>query len=430
MINLLLLLLLITCFGITAAWVAENPGIVTIHWFDYRIDTSLAFLLLAGIAGALVLAWMYLVVRKLALAPHQLKQRRNINQYRKGLAELTSSVAALAAADIKGAETHTRKAEKLLGRTPLTLLLAAQVARSQGDEPRTRLLLEEMLEHKETEYLAARSLSDAAGKQQLYPRALELAERAQSVNPQGLASVVGLHVRLGQWQQAQHAVTRALRKGHISWNARKRYAGIAYVQHGLQLLRDAHPEAALAAARHALKALPDFAPAVILAARAYAACQQPNKAIRLIYRAWKKSPQPELAECLRDIMVGEPKEKQMKRVRKLAALHPSSSESDLAIAETAVAHKDWGAARKALKAALAKEESARACRLMAAIEQNEFSDYDAGGRWLARAAAAGQDPAWVCQACGQAAVRWDAHCPSCDAFDTLEWKKRQLKFAA
>ena len=37
---------------------------------------------------------------------------------------------------------------------------------------------------------------------------------------------------------------------------------------------------------------------------------------------------------------------------------------------------------------------------------------------------------WACSSCGTAAKQWAAHCPTCSAFDTLEWKKRELKFVA
>ena len=36
---------------------------------------------------------------------------------------------------------------------------------------------------------------------------------------------------------------------------------------------------------------------------------------------------------------------------------------------------------------------------------------------------------WVCSACGHAAQEWQAHCPNCEAFDTLEWKKRETHFS-
>jgi HemY protein len=433
MLNLLLLLVFIACLGLSAAWVAENPGAVTIHWFDWRIDTSFAFLMLLTVAGAFTMAYLYSVIYRLLKAPGHIAANRRLRHYRRGLSELTYSVAALAASDIKHAERHTRKAERLLGQTPLTLLLSAQIARSRGDDARTRMLLEAMLEHQETEYLAARSLSDAASKQQLFPKALNLAQRAYSVNPQETASVtamIGLHLRLGQWQEALHAIDKAARKSGMRQADRLHYKGLTHLKQGMALLADNRNEAALAHARSAVKILPTFVPAIVFAAHTSALCGKRDKAIAIILKAWKKSPHPEMAAELHRLAAGEPKEKQLKLMRRLVALAPKEPESALALAEIAIEQKEWETARKALKLALSLEESARACKLMADLERAQNADMDASGRWMTRSASAAPDHAWTCQGCGQSAPAWDTHCPSCGAFDSLQWNRRELRFAA
>lgn len=431
MIRLLLLLAFITALGLCASWVAGNPGSVTIYWFDWRIDTSFAFLLAIAVAGGIALAYLYILSRALVLAPVHFSERRQLKHYRKGLTELTYSVAALAAADTKTAEEHTRKAEKLLGNTPLTLLLSAQIARSQGDDAKTKLLLEQMLGHKETEYLAARSLSDAASKQHLFSRALPLAERASKVNPREKSSataLIGLHIRMGQWQEALLAADKAAKKGGLTRRERNYYKGIIYLKQGTSLLDKSQPEAALANAWASMKHIPHFAPAVILTARSFIGNSQNDKAIKLILKHWRDAPHPELAATFRIAMAKEPEEKQLKLVKKLAAHAPNHAESKIAVAETAIKFKQWETARTALKDVLATEESARACKLMAYVEQGEFSDFDASGRWLGRSSEAPADSVWMCGACSTTTDHWDTHCPACGAFDALNWKQPTIRF--
>lgn len=281
MIRFLLILALLTALGSGAAWLAGHPGNVTIHWFDRRVDTSFAFLLLVATVAACVLTYIVLLLHRLAQIPVHFSERRTLKHYQQGMIELTCSVAALAASDSKAAESHTRKAEKLLGRTPLTLLLSAQVARSRGDDEKTRLLLEQMLEHEETEYLAARSLSDSASKEHLFPKALELAKRAQAINTGATESLVSLHLRLGGWQEALAAISKAVRKGSLSRSEMRRLNGMVYLLQGRQLLELGQPESALYAAKLALKNRPDFAPAVSFAADAYAAAGKKRKAEKL-----------------------------------------------------------------------------------------------------------------------------------------------------
>lgn len=365
MIRLLLLLVFLSAAGLTAAWLAEHPGSVTIYWFDYRIDTSFAFLLLAAAIVAVGVTIVYGTFRRLALAPLHISQSHRLKKIDKGIAELTYSVAALAASDIATAEAHTRKAEKLLGnKSPITLLLSAQIARSKGDETKTKLLLERMLEFKETEYLAARSLSDAASKQQQFAKALALAERAQKANPQGNAPVVNLHLRLGQWQQALHAIKKAGRRSTASRAELRRQKGIVHLQHSIQLLADGYPDAALASAHTAARDLGEFPPASLALAKAYAAVGKQPKALKLLMQSCRSTPHPQTADFARSLIAGEPPAKQAKLLNALEACLPIDT----------------------------------------------------------------TDASWVCHSCGHAQMQWSANCPQCNDFDTFQWKRRELSF--
>ncbi|MDX1974305.1 MAG: heme biosynthesis HemY N-terminal domain-containing protein [Rickettsiales bacterium] len=323
MINLILFLIVLACVGIITSWVAENPGQVTMYWFDYRIDTSVAgLLILTGLTAiAITLAW--LMLRRLLGAPSRLIHHRQLKHYKQAISELTYSVAALAAADPKGAELHTKKAEKLIGRSPLTVMLSAQIARSQGKDDATRELLEQLLDYKETEYLAARSLSDAANQQKLFPTALELAERAYAIGPkdaQSASAVVSLHVRLGQWQEA----LLAIRKAHYASRAEKRrHLGLVHLQQGLTLLQTQHHEEALTQAKACFALLADFPPAAIFTAQAFAANGQSKKAVQIIKQGWNHTPHPQLITALRQITQQEPYEKQRQLIAAITHNQPT-----------------------------------------------------------------------------------------------------------
>jgi len=428
MTRLIVFLLFLTCTGITAAWIAENPGNVTMLWFDYRIETSFAFILLLSALTALILASLYVFLHHLLRAPTYLSRRRRSKNYEKGITELTHSIVALAAADEKAADIHTRKAEKLLGSTPLTLLLSAQVARMQGDDSRTQQLLENMLGHKETEYLAARYLSETASKHQQLPQARDMARRASKLNPKGLEPLLSLHIRLKEWQEAFIAINSALRKGQITRTQLHHFKSVVYAQQALSLLDQNQDETALIAARNAWKEAPSNIPALQILTRAYIATQRPQDAIKIILNAWKKQPHILLIESLRLATARMPQDKQIKLTQKLATYHPTHHASHIALAQTYLAASQWEKARASAKQAMSQSETTQACKLMAEIEIGEYADYDAHGRWLSRGANATPDGNWVCNSCAHTNKNWDAHCPACHSFDTLEWKQRELTF--
>lgn len=428
MIELILLLLLLAALGLAAAWMAEHPGMVTMYWLDYRIDTSFGFLILLFILGGILLSWCYLLTRRMVLAPQLITQARGMNKYRKGIQELTHSVVALAASDIKSAELHTQKAEKYLGRTPITLLLSAQVSRLQGDDIRTQSLLESMLEHKETEYLAARYLSDTASKQHKLPKARELARRAHALNSQGTQALLSLHIRLSEWQEAAILLTRSVRRGQLSRQELKHYQAVLHTQHAHELLEENQIESATVTAKHAISAAHDFEPAQVVYIQSLLMAEKFAKAAKYILSRWKVAPSLQLGELFRLALTPMPKEIKLRNLKKLTTIKPDAYETQIAVAEVAIGCGEWKLAREALKNALAGGDTAQACKLMAEVEQAEFADFDAAARWLSRSTNAPSSPAWLCSACGHASKHWAAHCTRCHSFDTLEWKQREMTF--
>lgn len=317
MINLLLFLFFIGFAGLAAAFIVENPGNVTMVWFDYQIETSVAFIIIAALLAFTFLILLTSVIVRILSIPSRFRKKRTIKQLESGMTELTHSVAALATSNIESAEKHVGKVERLLGKTPLTLLLSAQISKTKGDEPKTQKLLEQLLEHKETEYLAARSLSDSASKQDNFPKALQLAKKAQSLNPKNNTSslaVISLQVRLKQWDEALANV----QKIKIPRREKFRIRALIQLARGETMLRDERSEEALPLANNVIKILPYFAPAVSFTARVYSKNDMYNKAIRIIVKAWKYSRSPLLIDTLNEISEHEPNEKKEKLLAKLS----------------------------------------------------------------------------------------------------------------
>lgn len=297
MTRLWLALLFITGASFAALWVVENPGEVTMFWFGYRIDTSPAFLVFLAIALAWGFAYFYTLLYRMARAPKEFKTQRQLTHYRQGLAELTYGVAALATQDAANAEIHARKAQKLLGTTSMGLLISAQVAKSRGDAERTSALLTQLLEHPETEYVAARLLSDDASKQKSLPRALEMAERAYALNPKDLSALIAilsLQIKQRRWQEAAALLNRApAKRSDIAY-----WRGLIHLAQGMAALENGKYEEALAAARQAQRSLKGFVPALLLVGRAYDAAHQTDRGVSLLMKAWKQAPHPQLATLL------------------------------------------------------------------------------------------------------------------------------------
>lgn len=330
MTALFILLLIAAGCSLLAAWVGEHPGMVTMTWFGYQIETSVAVLLLFAILAGLALAVAYNLLYRLLRAPGHYAQRRSLKHYQLALSEITHSVAALAANDMNAANRHTKRAEKALGTTPLTLLLSAQISKSEGSDNETRELLEQLLEHPETEYLAAKSLSDAAQKQQRLPQALLFAERAHRVNPKeshGAWAVFELHLDEGHFQEAEAHAQQARKHGAFSRADLVAAKGRIALKQAEISYANGNKENALTLAERAVKALPGDVKAAELCARLYVEAHKLDKALNVIQAQWKAAPSPALAALFRELTEETKPAKKDKLVEKLVASNPAAAEN-------------------------------------------------------------------------------------------------------
>lgn len=426
MLRLIAYTLLFALLGLAGMWLSLHPGRFTLTWLGWRVDASASalpaiFALLVGLAMLL-----FAVLR----LPRRIRAHQRHQHAAKGLGALTQSMVALAAGDMRGAKLQLKDAQKFLGPAPITLLLAAQMARLEGDETETRGLLEAMLGHRETRRIAAKGLSEYHERRGQAAQALPHAKMAAGDDPRdskALSTLVGAHARLGQWQEAERALKR------VAWivprKERHRLLAHIYCARARDLKAAGQYMTAFSFMRSAVKLMPDSAPMAALAAEMAPGDQRVAIASKIIRNAWRKQPHAVLADALLSVMDYARPADLLKTARKVAATNPEHEESHLLLARAEMHAKEWDEARRSLKDALSERESARACRMMADIEEAQYHDAEATARWRLRASDAEPDPEWVCDLCATTSPAWEPHCPGCHAMGSMEWKRRSLRYA-
>ena len=211
-------------------------------------------------------------------------------------------------------------------------MLRAQISKNEGDDAETRVLLEQLLDHPETEYLAAKSLSDAAQKQQMLPQALSFAERAHRVNPkeaQGAWAVFDLHVNGGHFQEAEAHARHARKTGAFSRADFSTAKGKISLRQAENSYTNGNKEHALVLAQAAVKALPGDVKAAELCSRLYVESHKPDKALAVIQAQWKKAPSPALARLFHQATEESKPTKKAKLIEKLVASNGAAAENVL-----------------------------------------------------------------------------------------------------
>lgn len=430
MVRLLRLFAILIAIALAVAWLADNPGHLTLEWRGYRIESSFALLLLsANFFYALLHAplWAYGWWRG---------ARGQLARQSSGLEALTRGMTAIAAGNARDAQRFAARAGRLLNGKPLALLMQAQAAEMRGDEAAARGYFQSMLATPETEFLGLRGLLTQAVRQGDTDYAGRLADRAMRLQPKSpwlIHQKFEIECAAGAWPQARETLGRAAQTKQITRPERnRRLALLAYAVAREALEKDGDAEA-LAQARAALKGAPDLVPAALLVADLLARSGKPDRAARVLEKSWAVSPQPDVAVAYEALVPNETPSRMAVRLRKLIAANPQHVESRLLGAEMALAAGETARARELLTPLAGSAENIhanrRACLMMAQLVRAQGMGEQEVQRWLARASQAAPDPVWQCRACGKQPPDWRITCPSCGEFDSLAWGTRAAHFA-
>ena len=228
MIRLLFILIVAGLVALSAVWLADHDGTLTLAIDGYEARTRVTVA-----AGLLIplLAVLYVLIRLVLRGPAKLSAFFAARRARNAYHELSKGLIAAAAEDAHEAEHAAHHVQKLLGVQALVLLLNAEAAKLSGDEARQSAAYRAMLDISETEFLGLRGLFGLAMRRGDKDEALSLAIRAHALKPKAAVAVetlFDLRVARGEREQARALLDAALRAKILSpESANRRAASIA-----------------------------------------------------------------------------------------------------------------------------------------------------------------------------------------------------------
>lgn len=420
MFRIVLFLALICLAAAGAAWIADQPGDVTLVWSNWRVDTSLSVFAFA--IGLLVLVAMLVVwlVRMLWRIPSRVTNVRRRRRSMRARTAITQGLLAIGAGDLRAARRSDRLARKIARQDPLALLLHAQTAQLAGDGATARETFKTMAERAETRLIGLRGLFIEAQRRDDAPAAVRLAEEALRLAPSsGWAShaVLGFRCAGGDWAGALATLANHRAAGLIEKADFDRQRAVLLTAQALELERTDR-DAAQKIAREALALAPALVPAAVLAAKLFSEAQQVRKAMRVIEIAWRANPHPDLADGYAHVRLGDSAVERLARIEALAAKAPGHVESALAVARAAIDAHEFSRAREVLQPLL-EAPTQRVAMLMAEIERAEHGDSGRARYWTQRAVRAAHDPAWTAD--GYVSETWRPVSPVTGRIDAFQW---------
>ena len=345
---------------------------------------------------------------------------------RKGYSALCDSISALASGEGDLALSLAAKAERQLSNPTLTSLVTAQAAEMAGDIGKAREVYKRLLEDETTRFAGIRGLMKQKLAEGDTDVALKLAKTAFDIKPRHTEmqnTLLKLQAETGDWLGARETLNVKLKYGNLPRDIHRRRSAVLALCEALESQKkDVEGTHAYDVALESNRLSPDLIPAATIAARGCIKAGLKRQAARIIQKAWKSQPHPDLASAYAEIEPDENPHDRLKRFSALSKIHPDNRETILTRAELQIAADDFPAARRTISNLLASEPDVRVLTIMAAIERGEGSKEEVVKGWLAKAIYASRGPLWVCGNCQHIHADWAPVCGNCKSFDTLSWE--------
>ncbi len=404
-------------------WLAEHPGVVSIEWLGWRIESMPAALALGIVAAGAFAVWLVLRILRMILAtPGAARDYFRLRRRRKGLDELTGGMMALLAGDAAAARKAARNAARLAPGEAAARLLEARAAQELGDDRAAGSILKEMLDDDRTRAAALHGLYEQARRAGDAAAASAWAERAYAAHPAlpwAARAVLAAAAAREDWPAVRALLDRQRRDGLISKQEARRKQAVALTAEALRM-EEKDPAAAAEMAVRAHKLDPALIPAATTAGGILASTGAMRRAAKILEKTWKLAPHPDIAEIYAHLRAGDSPADRLKRVRRLLRVSAGGEEGAVALARAAIEAREWETARGALRSWLSEDPSSRVCQLMAEIEQEQYGDRGRAREWLARAVRARRNPAWTAD--GMVSPEWLPASPVSGEIGVFEWK--------
>jgi HemY protein len=419
MIRVVFFLVVVGALALGVAWLADRPGEVVVTWQGLRIETSLMVLGAAFLAAMAILGLLWTLASAVLRSPFAffnfLHHRRGERAYE----AISRGLVAVGAGDHVAARKHAAEVNRIAPAEPLALLLSAQTAQLAGDREAADRTFRAMASRADTKALGLHGLFIEARRRDDAESARAFAEEAARTHPTlGWAGKAVLEFRcaIGDWAGALALLEHNGRT--IDKETYRRHRAVLLTARAIAA-EEGDRDNAKAFALEAVKLAPSLVPAAALAGRLLAEGGELRKASRIVAKAWRANPHPDLAQAYAELRFGDAARDRLKRIEALVKATPGEIEGALAHARAALEAQEFGKARAALAPYLAAP-TRRLALLMAALERAERNDEGRAREWMARALNAAPDPAWTAD--GHVSDRWLPVSPVSGRLDAFTWR--------
>ncbi len=436
MVRVLIYLIILAALAFGLAQIADLPGALSIKWpwsplYGKTIEVAPIVGLTIVLAGFFAFYLIVVLLRFILRIPSIMSFTARARRQNKGVAAVSRGMIAAGAGDARAAERASREALKLLGPTPLALLLQAQSAQLAGNRQSAEQAFKQMTENPETRVIGLRGLYLEARRAGNDQAAHAHAQEAHSIAalPWAGQAILEKHTMSEDWRGALSVVEANIARKAIDKDTGNRQRAVLKTAIALEIA-DREPDEALQLSREAIKLAPGLVPAYAVAGKMLARKGDIRRGARVLESGWKAAPHPDIAAAYLDLRPGDSQADRLARAQTLARINSGHIESRLMLARTALETRAFALARKTIEPLIAdgNRPTVRTCLFMADLEQTENGPSGHMREWLARATRAPRDPMWLAD--GLASDTWAPASPVTGRLDAFVWETPAERLSA
>ena len=277
----------------------ENPGVLELQWYGWKLSTSVAFAVVAFALVGLVVVMMTSLYIWLVNAPKRLRKHWAYQRQEKGFLAFNDALQALALGEDDEALKKAKYAHKQLPHMPLADTLLAEITSRRQAKGEAQIAVrdfQKLLEKPHTKVIGLRGLLAQALQNGNGKQALTYALDFYQLKPKSPYVLNILTHLFARQQQVPDALEYADKLVQVLHKDTKEFDRALFIRACLQRLQvqqlalSGQPAEAIKLAEKAVKQFPDFIPLVLQLAHLHDQQGDADKSKKLLRKTYKEIP--------------------------------------------------------------------------------------------------------------------------------------------
>jgi len=421
MFKILLVFLLLTITGFITIWLKEDPGIISIEWHGWLIESSIPIICTLILLLVSILLILFFFIKRIIFLPRTLHKGLNNRKKIKADSAIIKAFAAKYMGELDLAKSYSKRA-KFLDNTPLKLLLDSEISNYYGNEVESLEYHQNMLQHPETLLMSIKKLTLKNIDNKEIKNALKIinmSPKSKNTPKWFFYTSLQLNILDNNWEQVNSCIKNIHKYTNTNTNSLKLIKSRIFLHkalvHKKQEIIESHD------VDNSLKFDPSFPPAIVLKAKLLYK-KDKKSALMYIEKSMKKYPHPDITNYLINIFHNESKNKLLNIIKSLIKLN-NDIYTSAALAKVALQIEAWSLARKTINLISEEKWTKYIYLMMAELEKKEHGDNNKFKIWYNKSRDAPLDFTWGCTSCSYISRKWELICPKCSSLDSIQWQQ-------